>query len=221
MEGRTAEGRTAEGRGGRGQGRAPVRAPSTPRALPRRHEEHAHLSLAALRSYRAHLQAEEERVSYWRRIVQARLDVVQAGRDRGRGALDVAHLRPVLTDERVSAGRTALMSVVPLDDVPPLPDLAELWERQVGPQDRDGVDALVADLQVAEVQLSDYRSALHRRLEDATGELIARYRDEPDQCLVALPVRTGPQPAEPVRDVPARAAACTTGARVTPSPWPC
>jgi hypothetical protein len=47
----------------------------------------------------------------------------------------------------------------------------------------------VQRLAVAERQLSEYRQALHRRIGDATSELIARYREEPNLCLTALPLR--------------------------------
>ena len=80
---------------------------------------------------------------------------------------------------------------MPFDDIPPLPDLAGLWERQVDPTDPEGMVELEADLDGAEKQLSEYRAALHRRLGAATSELIARYRDEPGLCLTALPVQPG------------------------------
>lgn len=128
-------------------------------------------------------------MSYWRRIIQARLDVVRAGwRPGGTGGMDAAHLRPVLTDERISSGRTALMQVLPLDDVPPLPDLSELWERRVDEHDPGAVGVLVRDLSLAEEQLSAYRAALHRQLGEATDELIARYREQPTLCLGVLPL---------------------------------
>lgn len=177
------------------------RAKPAARPEPQRSPEHAHLALDALRTYRADLQAEEDKISYWRRIIQARLDVVRAGSaNGGTGTLDAAHLRPVLADSRVSAGRTALVRVVPLDDVPPLPDLGELWERQVAQDDAEGLAALVEDLVDAEARLSEYRTALHRQLEDATVDLIARYRDQPGLCLAALPL-------PPPRRGPARPAA--------------
>ena len=44
------------------------------------------------------------------------------------------------------------------------------------------------DLRAAEVELSAYRTALHRRIGDATNELIARYREQPGLCLSALPL---------------------------------
>jgi hypothetical protein len=162
------------------------------RPTPERTEEHAHLSLQELREYRKVLSAEESRVSYWRRILQARLDLLLAGSDG-----DSETLRPVLTDQRVGAGRRALVEITPVDDIPPLPDLAELWDRFVDLGDEAAVASLSEDLAAAERQLSEYRSVLHRRIGAATGELIARYRDEPTLCLSALPVE------ETRRSVPA------------------
>ena len=162
-------------------------APRKPQArpTPERTEEHAHLSLDGLREYRKTLTAEESNVSYWRRIIQARLDVVRAGND-----LVSENLKPVLTDARVGAGRQALVQVMPDStamDIPPLPDLAGLWERQVDPADTEALAQLESDLAAAEQQLSAYRAALHTRLGAATAELIARYREEPQLCLTALP----------------------------------
>jgi hypothetical protein len=171
-------GRSASGSG-------PRKAAARPE--PMRSDEHAHLTLEALREYRKVLSAEESRVSYWRRILQARLDLLVSGADS-----DGDVLRPVLTDQRVGAGRRALVEVTPVDDIPPLPDLASLWDRVVDLSDDRAVAALTEDLSEAEAQLSEYRSALHRRIGAATSELIARYRDEPTLCLSALPL-------EPVR----------------------
>ncbi len=153
------------------------------RPVPTRNADYAHLTIDALREYRRALSAEEGKVSYWRRILQARLDVTQAGKE-----LDADHLRPVLTSDRVGAGRSALVQVLPVDDIPPLPSLAELWDRRVEEHDADGQAALEQDLRVAEAQLSAYRNALHRRIGEATGELIARYREQPSLCLSALPL---------------------------------
>lgn len=154
------------------------------RPEPVRQPEFAHLSLEALRTYRTALSHEESRVSYWRRIVQARLDVVRAGED-GSG-LD--HLREVLVQAQSGSGRTALIEIVPIDDVPPLPDLAELWDRIPVDGDISGNADLEADLADAEARLSAYRAALHGRLASATQELVARYKDEPTLALLALPV---------------------------------
>jgi len=152
-------------------------------------EAYAHLSIDGLREYRRALSDEEHRVSYWRRILQARLDLVVSG-TTGRG-VDHDRLTPLLTTERVGAGRRALSLVVHSDGIPPLPLLQELWERQVPADDEAGRRAFEDDLRAAEQQLSAYRAALHDRIGSATGELIARYRESPDLCLTALPVDPG------------------------------
>lgn len=160
--------------------------------IPRRSPEFEHLPLAGLRQYRRALTQEESRVSYWRRILQARLDMVRAA-ETTRPSVDT--LRPVLTEERVARGRQALIEIVPIEDIPPLPNLEDLWERDVVPGDDAHNAALERDLSRAEAQLSAYRAALHRRLGLATGELIARYREDPAQCLTALPL----PPEKPAR----------------------
>ncbi|MDQ1683409.1 MAG: hypothetical protein QOC82_146 [Frankiaceae bacterium] len=157
------------------------------RSVPERSPDFAHLSLGGLRTYRHTLSAEESRVSYWRRIVQARLDMVRAA-DSGTAAT-VDNLRDVFAEARVDSGRTALMRVVPLaDDIPPLPDLADIWAREPRVGDEQHNHRLAHDLMRAEAQLSAYRTALHKRLAAATGELIARYREQPSLCLSALPL---------------------------------
>lgn len=153
--------------------------------------ELAHLPLAALRSYRQDLVDEESRVSYWRRILQARLDLLRATGDR-----DVlVRLQSVLAHASAVSRRASLLAVLPADDVPPLPDLGPLWEVPAqdggpgGPAARSAVSYadLLARLTTAEQQLSAYRGALHVRLDRATDELILRYTEDPRRCLHALP----------------------------------
>ena len=181
---------------GQGERLRPVAATSAPagrkaasasRPRPERSDDFVHLSLNRLRSYRQALSEEENRVSYWRRIVQARLDLVRAGATGD--PAHAANLRQVLTQASQTTGRKALVTVVPIDDIPPLPDLATLWERDVRPGDDEHNERLADDLAVAERELSTYRTALHDRIAAATAELIARYRDQPGLCLTALPVR--------------------------------
>lgn len=150
-----------------------------------------HLSLAELRRYRQALHAEEDQVSYWRRIIQGRLDVMGAG--RAAIGTDVAHLRPALAGASTGSRRRALVQVVPAEDLPPLPHLQRLWDRCPAPDDHAATVVLAGDLARAERQLSDYRRALHRRIEAATTELIARYCQDPSLCLSALP-QPGRQP---------------------------
>ena len=157
------------------------------RAVPERSPDFAHLSLDGLRKYRHALSEEESRVSYWRRIVQARLDLVRAA--EGGTVTTVDNLRGVFAEARVDNGRKALLTIVPADDIPPLPDLVEVWARQPRVGAIEHNRRIAHDLSKAEAQLSAYRTALHKRLSAATGELIARYREQPDLCLTALPAQ--------------------------------
>ncbi len=90
----------------------------------------------------------------------------------------------MLTDHQRSSQRLAMQTLDGHLDLPPLPDLTVLWESQ--PREDD--DAIMVRLAAAERELSDYRRGLHERLDAATGELIARYRDEPALALRALPL---------------------------------
>jgi hypothetical protein len=157
------------------------------RTAPERSPEFAHLALDGLRAYRRALTEEEGRVSYWRRIIQARLDLVRVGESGP--AATTENLRGVFGEARVDRGRSALQEVVPVDDLPPLPDLVELWAREPAVADDAYNAGLARDLGRAEAQLSAYRTSLHKRLANATGELIARYREQPALCLSALPTQ--------------------------------
>ena len=172
---------TKAARAARASARAAARAQT-----PHRSPDFAHLDLAGLRELRRALMDEEDRVSYWRRILQARLDTVRAG-DTMRIA-DSDNLAPVLARERMTTGRTALVRVMPADDVPPLPDLARLWSITPDPRDPIATAHLTSQLEGAEAELSEYRQVLHGKLGAATFELIARYHEDPLQCLVALPL---------------------------------
>src|SRR5580704_13652959 len=119
---------------------------------PERNPQFAHLSLGGLRNYRSTLSSEESRVSYWRRIIQARIDLVRAVADGH--PTSVEDLKDVFAEHHVGGNRTSLLTVVPIDDMPPLPNLAELWQREPKPADPDGNNALIRDLTKAESQLS-------------------------------------------------------------------
>ena len=138
------------------------------------------MTLDQLRAYRQELITEESRVSYWRRILQARLDLAIGDES------SLGRLRGVLTEHQKSSRRLAVHTLHGQDGAPPLPDLAVLWESGPGPE---GDDALLERLAAAETELSAYRRGLHERLDAATGELISRYRDHPTLALHALPRR--------------------------------
>jgi hypothetical protein len=170
---------SADGAASSGRGSA-AGARSRPR--PQHVPELAHLTLTELRAYRQELVTEEIRVSYWRRILQARLDLIIGDDD----ATALRRLGSVLTEHEVYSRRLQVQQMHVPGDAPPLPDLGILWDTSQLGDDDDG--AVVSRLADAEHQLSSYRRSLHLRLDAATGELIARYHDEPNLALSALPL---------------------------------
>jgi hypothetical protein len=141
------------------------------------------LDLDDLRAMRRQLSAQETKVSFWERIIQGRLDVLQAESDVD----PVTHLGRVLTDAPTLPRRPDHLSVAAVDDVPPLVDLTALWTRQVDHADPAACEVLAADLTDAGQRLSEVHSGLFHRIDTVTGELIARYREDPHLALVALP----------------------------------
>jgi hypothetical protein len=149
-------------------------------------EELAALDLTGVRSYRHRLEAEEDRVSYWRRLVHARLDLL-AAESAADHTLTVVDLVRVLGDTGTGHSRRALVSVRAADPLPDLPELSEMWATEVDPHDPDQVRDAIDRLTRAEEQLTEYRRALHERIDEATGELILRYRDNPVAALAVIP----------------------------------
>lgn len=144
------------------------------------------LDLAQLRAYRLRLAAEEDRVSYWRRLIHGRIDVVEAD-SRSPQPLAFDDLVRVLGDTGSGHTRRALIRIKPADPLPDLPVLTEIWETETDTQDPEQVALCLTKLRAAEGQLSDYRRALHERIDEATGELILRYRADPSAALAFLP----------------------------------
>lgn len=145
----------------------------------------AELSLEQLRSLRAELQAEEDAVSFVRRLAQGRLDVVHAEvrRRRGEGAdADLASELPDILGRQVAAGsgRPPRSTEAPADH--PLVDeldrlCAELGFHELTELDDAALGRLVEGLADFERRRSEERSRLFRRIDDLTGELVRRYRD--------------------------------------------
>ncbi len=142
----------------------------------------AEVDLSELRVYRERLRAEEEKISYWRRLIHARLDLIQAG-ELAHGVIDVDALGRVLGDTGTGRVRAALHRVRAADPLPDLPDLEQVWS---APTDELEVAAALARLREAELTLTDYRRGLHERIDEATAELIVRYRSDPSRALTLL-----------------------------------
>lgn len=145
----------------------------------------ADINLAELRSYRQRLMHEEDTVSYWRRLAHARIDVLEA-ESHTEGSLSMKDLVRVLGDTGAGRTRSALVGVRAAEPLPDLPALTEMWVSEIDPHDREKVFEAVERLHDAERQLTNYRRALHKRIDEATGELISRYRDDPASALIAL-----------------------------------
>jgi hypothetical protein len=144
------------------------------------------LSLDALRAYRRRLADEEERVSYWRRLVHARIDVLEA--ESGTGSpLSIEDLVRVPGDTGSGRSRHALIGFRAADPLPDLPVLSEMWVTEVDPHDAAQVEDALVRLRTAEKQLTTYRHALHERIDEATRELILRYRQNPLAALAVIP----------------------------------
>ncbi|MEO7981105.1 MAG: hypothetical protein ABI807_09475 [Sporichthyaceae bacterium] len=151
--------------------------------MPERSPELAHMTLTRLRTYRRTLLDEELRASYWRRLIQARRDLLRADNRPG----DRPALLESLTEQRGTKGRQVILTLHPDAGMPILPHLPDLWASGVDEGTDQSRAELFTRLASAESVLSSYREALHRRLDRATADLVARYHDDPAQCLVALP----------------------------------
>lgn len=143
------------------------------------------LSLESLRRYRRQLTEEEQKISYWRRLVHARIDVLEA-ESHQEHPLRLEELIRVLGDTGSGHGRAALTNVRTAQDLPELPVLQDMWVTEIDSGDSAEVAAAVSRLRSAEVQLTDYRRALHARIDEATSELIVRYQANPPSALIAF-----------------------------------
>lgn len=141
----------------------------------------SHLSLPELRAYRRHLTDEEERVAYWRRLVQSRSAALQSsGADLP--GLDPEDLIRALGTTGTGERRQLLLTVTKKTSLPALPALDGVWAANVDsdPKTRAAVSAA---LDAAADRLADYRLRVQERLSTATGELITRYIDNPEAAF--------------------------------------
>ena len=161
-------------------------APTTDLSLPQASQELLRaLPLGELREYRNRLIEEEEKVSYWRRLVQFRLNLI---RDQKEGEIvPIENLVKSLGATGSGHRRQQLLSVDAQDELPQLPGLDDLWTSAIDPSDEERTKTLVVELNRVETQLSAYRRQLHNRIDAATAELISRYKADPDLSLDLFP----------------------------------
>jgi hypothetical protein len=151
-----------------------------------RDPEYDRLSLADLRLVRQVLVDEVEKVTYWRLVIRSKAERSRAGRAT---AARLPELRGALADAGRSQARVAAAPGVAAE-TERLPDLVELYARDVEPGDTLSTARLAADLVDAEEALTRYRSHLQARADDVTQQLIVRYREAPALALLLLPPLT-------------------------------
>jgi hypothetical protein len=142
--------------------------------------------LAGLRALRKALREEERQVSYWRRLVQGRLDLARAALAGDQPSVE--KLTATASGQRSDSGRSGAPRRSPsfvqfvngIQD-PRLASLAAAWDTPI-PWDDPGrlrqVEATLADI---ETDLSMRRRDLHRRIDACTAELVDRYRSDPSE----------------------------------------
>lgn len=135
--------------------------------------------LAHLRALRESLQEEERRVSYWRQLVQGRLDLVRTGLEGGLPAPGDLARRG---GGHPAARRSPAWTLVGLDDgAVPVAGLGTLWDTPIPWNHVAELAEVERGLVEAEVELSVYRRALHQRIDACTAELVGRYARDPSQ----------------------------------------
>jgi hypothetical protein len=143
------------------------------------------LSLDDLRTLRGELQAEDDVVSYVRRVAQARVDLVRAEmhrRDRGERSDDIpSELRVVLSSHLTSPSPRPPRPIEGLGDDP----LSDELDRICAQHGFSRIDQLSTSelieldqhLTAFERRVSDDRRARFDRLDALSAELVRRYRD--------------------------------------------
>jgi hypothetical protein len=114
------------------------------------------------------------------------MDLLEA-ESRAGGALRLEDVVRALGETGTGQSRRALLRVDAADPLPELPVLTQMWVEEVDTADPAAVESALESLRDAEAQLTRYRHALHQRIDEATGELIVRYRENPTSALSALP----------------------------------
>lgn len=127
----------------------------------------ATLSLRDLRERRRRLLEESARTAHWHRLAKARLDLVVAGALAGS------------LDDSVAAGSSR-----PVGNTPCFASMRDLLLGDELPG--DVVDRL-RRIDDAERRLRGHGSTVRAAADEATVELVRRYRDEPATCLAAVP----------------------------------
>lgn len=142
------------------------------------------LSLADLRAERSELQDTDDAVSYVRRLVQARVDIVAEERKHriAGGHLNLAEDLPAVLSRHLTGGparppRPATAATdhplaIELDQI-----CAEVRADHIADLDDDELDEVSSRLEAFEHSCSAERREVFTRLDALSAELVRRYRD--------------------------------------------
>jgi hypothetical protein len=137
--------------------------------------------LASLRSLRTALREEERQVSYWRRLVQGRLDLARSALAGDRPSPDKLASSTTLHDRADERRSPGFSEVADGGMDRRLAKLAGLWDTPIPWDDLDQLRQVEVTLVTIEAELSSYRHDLHERIDACTVELVGRYRRDPGQ----------------------------------------
>ncbi len=151
-------------------------------------------SLAGLRTLRKALREEERRVSYWRRLVQGRLDLARAALAGHQPSVE--KLIATASFQRSDPGRNAaprrspgFARFVSGTQDGRLASLAAAWDTPIPWDDPERLRQVEGILAEIEAELSKRRRDLHEHIDACTAELVDRYRRDPDELR-----QLGPSP---------------------------
>src|SRR6266704_2064437 len=150
--------------------------------------------LAGLRALRKALREEERQMSYWRPLVQGRLDLAQAALAGDQPSVE--KLTATASGQRQDPRRSGAPRRSPgfVKFVSGIQDrrlasLAAAWDTPIPWDDKDRLREVEATLAEIEGELSKRRRGLHERIDACTTELVDRYRRDPEELR-----RLGPSP---------------------------
>jgi hypothetical protein len=141
--------------------------------------------LGELRARRKALREEERQVSYWRRLVQGRLDLARAALAGAEPSVErLAAAAEQRTRPSRNGGGAAHRSpsfarfVNGIEDRR-LAGLAAAWDTPIPWDDHERLREVERSLVQVEAELSRHRRELHQRIDACTAELVERYRSDP------------------------------------------
>ena len=137
--------------------------------------------LPGLRALRKALREEERQVSYWRRLVQGRLDLVRAALAGDQPS--VSRLASSTSaEERAESRRSpAFARFADGGTDRRLAKLVAVWDIPIPWDDQRQLAQVERTLVTVEGELSSYRHDLHERIDACTAELVGRYRRDPGE----------------------------------------